>query len=475
MEIKDIIKLEDTSLIYKKLTANKKEQIVSIEKIIAQLNPEKHDVMDPKIRKKKTVKVDTKKNDEITGEKIYKETKIEVCRVAVPLQKILVERTVGFTFGIPVEYSLKSKKKDQKKYQDLFDVMEDIMHDNKMHYFDRKLARRVFSECEAAELWYFTLDDQGKPEEMKVKLLSPLLGDQLFPHRDHYGRMDGFARKYYVNDDDGKRIGRFDVYDKRYVYQYVFKDGVMVKYKDPASHGFTKVPVIHYTQEAPEWHDVQSAIDRVETLISNWGDTNDYFGSPSYFFKGKLKGFAEKGEQGRVYQGDENTEMRVLSWNNSPTSMKDELQNLLAIIFGYVQTPDISFDVMKDISNNTSGVAIRLMFTDAHMKVATKEELFGEMFTRRCNLICNGIVTSLKTEGGVISDSIANTIKIEPVFTPYLPKNEKEEIEMICTAVGSGIASKKEGIERLGWSGNAEETLTQILQEKATDAVEPAY
>ena len=98
------------------------------------------------------------------------------------------------------------------------------------------------------------------------------------------------------------------------------------------------------------------------------------------------------------------------------------------------------------------------------------------MFLPHCHSIpVAQYLPSLKTDIGAIPENIANTIKIEPVFTPYLPKNEKEEIEMICTAVGSGIASKKEGIERLGWSGNAEETLTQILKEKATDAVEPAY
>ena len=475
MDIKEIIQLKDPEKIYQKLTTNKPPRAVPIDEVVSALDPMQHDVMDPRKRKKKVVKVDTGRIDEISGEKIFKEVKIEVCRVAVPIPKIIVERTVGFTFGIPVQYALKNREKDKKKYQALFDAMENIMHDNKMRYFDRKLSRRVFSECEAAELWYFTLDEQGKPKEMKVKLLSPLLGDTLYPHRDKYGRMDGFSRKYTVIDEDNNKKTCFDVYESRYVYRYYLDGGALKEAETPKLHGFTKCPVIYYQQDLPEWYDVNFAWNRIETLLSNWGDTNDYFGSPSYFFKGALKGFAEKGEQGKVYQGaDENTDMKVLSWDNSPTSVKDELASLFAIVFGYTQTPDISFDVMKDISNNTSGVAIRLMFTDAHMKVSTKEELFGEMFTRRCNLICNGIATSLKVDTGAVPENIANTIKIEPVFTPYLPKNEKEEIEMICTAVSAGIASRKEGIERLGWSGNADETLTQIIKERTTDAIEPA-
>ena len=53
-------------------------------------------------------------------------------------------------------------------------------------------------------------------------------------------------------------------------------------------------------------------IERLENSISDWGDTNDYFGSPTYFFKGRMKGFADKGEVGRVYQGDNETDMKVV-------------------------------------------------------------------------------------------------------------------------------------------------------------------
>lgn len=46
-------------------------------------------------------------------------------------------------------------------------------------------------------------------------------------------------------------------------------------------------------------------IERMEELLSNCGDTNDYFGYPSYVVSGEIEGFAEKGEQGKVYNGTE--------------------------------------------------------------------------------------------------------------------------------------------------------------------------
>jgi hypothetical protein len=43
---------------------------------------------------------------------------------------------------------------------------------------------------------------------------------------------------------------------------------------------FGKIPVIYYTIKEPIWSIVQPLIDRMEVLISNQADANDYFASP---------------------------------------------------------------------------------------------------------------------------------------------------------------------------------------------------
>jgi SPP1 family phage portal protein len=205
----------------------------------------------------------------------------------------------------------------------------------------------------------------------------------------------------------------------------------------------------------------------MEELISNWGDTNDYFGSPSYFVSGTIEGFAEKGEQGRVYTGTEGADMKVLSWDSSPQSMNAELSTLTNIIFSYSQTPDISFESMKQLSGKTSGVAIKLMFTDPHMKASMKIEQFGEMFTRRCNIIKNGIVTTLKP----IPPSYVDSLVIEPNFTPYAPKNDSELVNMIRIAVGDKpIMSQEDGIICNPLVSNPIETMDRIKRESQYDA-----
>ena len=462
---------EDATAIYTLLTSKKKAFSVPFDECEAQYDPYKHKVMSPFHRKKKTVKVKTDKKDSRTGEPIYKEKKVDRVRVAVPFQRVIVERSVGFLFSNPVKYSIEGEA--NAKAQDVFGAVKHIFKDNKIKYFDKKLARTLFRERECAELWYFTLGEDNKPKEMRVKLLSPTRGDKLYPHFDDYDRMDGFAREYYTTNELNETTRHFDVYTDKYVYKYSDEGGALKLQEKPKQHGFTKIPVIYYRQEETEWNNVQPAIERVEELLSNWGDTNDYFGSPSYFFKGKLNGFAEKGEQGKVYQGDgEGADMKVLSWDSSPASVTGELANLINIIFSYTQTPDISFENMKSLGGNTSGVAIRLMFTDPHMKAEVKIEQFGEMFTRRYNLVQNGYATSLVP----VPESVTNSIYVEPIFKPYMPKNEIEEVQLLSVATGGKpTMSQNEAVKHNPRVSNPEATIKELQQEAMASMMGDAF
>lgn len=464
--IAQVLELGTGEQVRDSLTMCKPRFVKTFSETEAEYDVYRHAVFDRTKRKRKSVKVKTDKRD-ADGNPIYKTKYVEVCRVAVPIQRLIVERTAGFLLGKPVSYQLKGESTNESS-QSLFDSVMRVFEQNKMSYFDKKLARAVFREREAAELWYFVPDENGKPTsgEMRVQLLSPSRGDLLLPHYDDYGRMDGFGRGYRTMNLFGQYVTHFDVYTKSFVYRFETEpNGAMLHAVDlaPVPHGFDRMPIIYYRQEKTEWDDVQSECDRVDTLLSNWGDTNDYFGSPSYFFKGKLKGFAEKGEQGKVYQGEgSETDMKVLSWDNSPESMKGELAELFNIIFSYTQTPDISFKSMKEIGSNTSGVAINLMFTDPFMKADDKQEIFGENFERRFNVVKGGCA---KRDG--IGATIVEATFCKPVFTPYLPKNEKEEIEIINLSTGGkATMSQEEAVYKNPKVDNPEETIKQLAKEK---------
>ena len=469
-KITEILALGDVYQIHNLLTSRKQEFKTPLAELMSQWDPSRHKIFDENIRPKKTIKVPSGKTDPMTGKMIYNDKKIDVVRIAIPVQQSLVDMVVSFLLMNEVTYRVTNHGEKisllDEKQQMLLNAVKHCYHDNKMRYFDKRLVRTVCRECEAAELWYMETDESGRfTGKIKVQLLSRTRGDKLYPHFTDTHEMDGFAREYYTYDEMGTSYQHFDVYTDRYVYQYSYTENGWTA-GDIKPHGFTKIPVVYYRQDEAEWEKVQWAIDRVETCVSNWGDTNDYFGTPKYFVRGDLKGFAEKGEQGAVFVGGKETQMNVLSWDSSPESVKGEIAYLFNIIYSFTQTADISFENMKQLGSNTSGAAIRLMFTAPYMKADLKTEMYGEMFTRRCNIVANGICNTGAYIKG-IGQEVLESIDFEPVFRPYLPKNDVELLQLInASNNGAQSTSSRRAIELNPLNDDAAAVAKEIKQEQ---------
>lgn len=462
MTIDDILKLSPDK-IYSKLT-KKDTPKVDFETLKKQYDPTQHDVFDETKRPKKKIRKDNGRKDKY-GNPVLDTGFEEVNRIAVPFQYIITERAVGFLLGNPVEVKPYLEENNQSQ-QTLFDMIQKTLDDNKSAYFDRKLARILFKETEAAELWYLEPApdgywNNGKSKfRLKVKLLAQSLGDLLYPHFDEYGDMDAFSREYRLLEND-TYVTYFDTYTPDFNYHFTKKDGNL-SLLDFEVNDAKKIPVIYYKQDYPEWYFVQSMIDRYEKLKSNFADTDDYFGSPMIKVSGNVQGLSSKGEQGKILQLDKDASADYMSWDSAPDAIKTEADDLKELIYSMSQTPDISFSQMKSIGNVT-GIALKLMFMDAHMKTANKEEIFGEMFQRRYNLIKAFI-------GNVIDLSLVDaskTLSIDPVFTPYMPKNTKEIIDTLFEASGNQkIMSIRTTLENNPYVGDVD-TEVQRMQEES--------
>lgn len=435
-----------------------------------QYNPEEHEVFSTTIRPMKLVTRSTGSVDS-SGRDITEQVYEDVNRIAVPFQRIIVNRTVGFLLGNPV--TMKSFAGDQQQ-ELLTEMVKKTLADNKEEYTNRKLARTVMSECQAAELWYLTEDNLfwkntvknvNSVFKLRCKLLSPSLGDKLYPYFDDYGDMTAFSRGYTLKDNEGKDVEHFDTWTQFQIIQRQKSGGgAWEEFKAP--NQFQKIPVIYYSQAEPEWAEVQSMIERYETKLSNFADTNDYFGSPMVKLTGNVLSLPGKTTQGKVIQLDTGGDAEYMAWNQAPESEKLEFEVLKNLIFSMTQTPNISFEEMKAIGSNLSGFAIQLMFTDAHLKTTNKIELFGEMFQRRLNLIkhiCGTIINSSLSK-------VVDTLQLEPIFSPYLPRNKKEEIETLSIARGNKeLISKQTALENNPMVGNIEEEMQRMEQDMAKE------
>ena len=240
----------------------------------------------------------------------------------------------------------------------------------------------------------------------------------------------------------------------------------------PRAVAIGKIPVVYARQDETETAIVNSLIARLETLLSNFADTNDYHASPKLFITGHIQGFSKKGEAGAIIEGDEGSTMNYVSWAHAPESVRLEIETILKMIYTLTQTPDISFDSVKGIGA-VSGVALKLLFMDAHLKVQDKREIFDDYLQRRANII--------KAYIGLFSPplaAVADEMEITPEITPYMLTNEIDELNYWLTANGNKpVVSQEESIEKAGVSMNPQATYEKLQAEDArsvyTSAFEP--
>jgi SPP1 family phage portal protein len=478
MNAQDVILSMDFKQIELLFKGSKPKFDVETEKAINQYQVKGHDIFDETIRPDKTIKKDTETTDADNKRQTITEL-VPVARVGLPYQKLIVNRRVGFMLSNPVTVSaIYAGATATQKEKDLIAMVEKIQNDNKMDYKNKEIARRMMSEMECAELWYLEPPkEKGEQFSLKIKIISPDLGDTLYPLFDNTGDMIAFARKYMIKEGDTD-IEHFDVYTPEFEYKYVLRDNTWQldqevnvwtkegqKVVNPVPNAVNKIMVVYHSQKKPEWNDVQTMIDRQEELVSNHADMNDYFGSPILAISGQVLGFASKGEQGKIIELSDAAKANYLALSSPPESIKMEVENLEKFIYSMSQTPNISFEQLMSIGGQISGVALKMMFLDAHMAVNDKEEIFGIGLQRRLNLIKAVI-------GAVIDTRLAGeakTLQLKPVITPYLPSNDTEMIDNLSVAKTSGIISKETAVEINPLVEDAETELQRIQKDNSKE------
>lgn len=436
---------------------------------------DEHDIMDGTIRKDKWVVDDS--DDETANESAQKVIDVnpndsnehkgmhieKVNRITLALQKLIIARAVSFCFGTPVDYNASP---DNDKQTMILNALKRILKDVKATSLDRKIARQIFTYTECAELWY----PVAKPNEhygfksnfkLRVAIFSPGLGDTLYPYFDDTGDMIAFSRSFSRKDEKGVAREYFETYtDEEHALWTIGKEGEQLVEGYPTPIAIGKIPVIYGNQDHCETADINSLVDRLELLLSNFADTNDYHASPKIFTTGQINGWSKKGEAGAVIEGEDGATMQYVSWQQAPEAVKLEIQTLLQMIYTITQTPDISFESVKGIGA-ISGLALKLLFMDAHLKVQDKREIFDDYLQRRVNVIkafIGTFNTQLETE--------ADKMDIEPEITPYMLTNKIDDLNYWLAANGNKpVVSQSDSVRECGISKNPDKTIEDLANE----------
>lgn len=449
--------IPNTDELIKKIEDEKTKKKTDITKFLKEFNPKEHDIHDKSKRQDKTI---TDENENLTT--------IPVARLSIPMQKRIVNLSASFLCANPITLSAAPKDEAEKN---LLDLVTRVWNDLKLRYDSQEIARIMMSETEVAELWYIEDAEQdywdnsilsGTQFKARMRIIANSKGDTLYPVFNSAGDLIAFGRQYELKMVDGTKEEHFDLYTDDNIVLNTKANGVWLQ--EIKTNILRKIPVIYYSQLAPEWHDVQEMIDRFEKSISNHGDTNDYYGSPMVKVKGKIKGFAKKGESGKVLELEPNAEADYMTWDQSPESVKLEQQNLRSLILDFTDTPDISFDNMKGMGT-FSGFALKMLFMAAHLKASQKEETFGKSIQRRINLIKAILVAfnESKLKPG-------SSVDIQPVFDYFLPKDEQGAIDLLVAATGNKpVLSRKTAVSLNPLVKDATQELQQLKEEQKED------
>jgi len=479
-KVKDISVVDESPLVQLVLTAG--ETVDGVEESIKQYDALQHDVFSTIKRPKKDVQKPTGRKDEATGKDIIKLSKEEVNRIGLPLQKLIVNRRAAFMNVGNMEIDCKPVSKDEIN---ILAMVKKCREDNKLRYRAKEIAKRMMSELQCAAFWYS--DDVAAgywgdlapkaTKRMRMRVLSPLLGDELLPVYNGLGDLIYFGRRYATTQDltgvelttevlrtARQKIDHVDIFTDTYIYKFEkVQSGWLMTEKTPHSYG--KIPVIYYHQDRPEWADVQSVITRLETVLSNFADTNDYNGSPILVSKGVIKGFSAKGERGKVIELEgKDSDIKYVTWEQAPESIKLEIETDLDFIYTCSQTPNLSFKELKGLGSAPSGVAFDRMLMDPHLAAQNKlDDIYGECAQRELNFLkaaCGAIHTPMK--------KVAN-LQMTPVFSLFRINDQREGIDNAVAALQGGVASLKTAVKIAGLTDNNEEEMIAI--KTATDTL----
>lgn len=396
-------------------------------------------------------------------------TRIElVARIQLAFQKLIVERAVSFLFGNPVNL-----KSDDSNAMNIISALKSVLADVKSETLDARIARTMMTEREVAEYWFVSKSDDdvaryGFDSRLRIRcnVFSRKNGDVLFPYFDENRDLIAFSRQYAIENNDDTTDIFMDVFTAQEFQRFKSSNNGIWEMCEgfPRKNTIGKIPIIYGEQDDVEWADVQNLIERLEKLLSNFADTDDYHASPKIFVTGQVTGFAKKGETGAIIEGTDGATAQYLAWNQAPESVRLEIDILLKMIYALSQTPDISFENIKSLGS-ISGVALKLLFMDSHLKVKNKSGIFNEYLQRRINIIL-AYLAQMNSKDAAFVKQCKTTI-VTPQINPYMLTDLQTEVATLQSAAGNvAIASRRTVVSKLGLVDDVDAELDEIERDE---------
>lgn len=360
-----------------------------------------------------------------------------VKRWKLPLSyaKYINEIAVVFIYGRPVQWVQGSKGTDDA-YKCFTDFMEDKHFDSKI----RQAKRLAGSETKSALLFHTYQNKEGKADCL-IKVLAKSLGDDIYYIKDQYDRLVYFARGYWLREKGSKSTYYVDIYTDNTIYHC--KRGSIGWEVEQEMNFIGKKPVILFEQEK-EWDGGTPLMERQEYIKSRTADVNDYIADPALVATADVvQGLPDKDTENKLYVLSEKGKLEYLTPDGAMDLKKLEMEDNEKHIFRETFTPNIDFEVLRNLTN-VSGKALQQMMLLATIKANKRKETHDEYLTRTISLVI------------AILSNVTN-IELHAQLEQLVVKHEYQEPfgEDITEAIANAVKEKNAG-------GMSTETLIEL-------------
>lgn len=362
-------------------------------------------------------------------------------RIPLAYQKDIVGLAVTFLYANPVKYT------NNIEDTALYDCYLKVLTKEKILFVDRKIAKANGRFTQCAELWW-TADEPNtyygfqSKFRLKVTLLTPDK-NKLYPFFNDQGDLIAVLREY-EKRLSGQKVKHYDIYTADRIAQLRDANGGMELIAETANP-IGKIPIVWYQFEDVEWSEVQPAIERLEEIQSDAGETNKKFSAPILGLTGEVSGGFSKNTGGKVLQfKGENAGGEYIQPPNASENLAKEKADLEAILYKMSRSINISPEALEGLGNMLATENAAFLFMLPHLKVEDKMEVYIPALKRRMSIV--------KSFLQLMNTSFRNSdLDAEPVITPYIINNEAKFYEMLMTVNGNQpLFSQKSTMERAG-------------------------
>lgn len=398
-------------------------------------------------------------------EKMVGDDPVRLWKLALPIQKKIVQSSVAFLVGKPVRLVQESEGTD-----DAFEAVLNVWKEMRMNSKLADLLTKFYSETEAVIMFrpYRDSDadphDLTKPNTIRCRVVSKSNGEDIYYRFDEFGTLIAWARGYKVKSGTGVEVEHFDVETKDHFYLHRKVDGRWELETRP--NIAEKISMVLYTREEWDSKDVDILIERREQLTSSKAENNDATGNPILKLTGTVQNLPNVAKSVKVVQMEPGGEAEYLYPAMSVDLIKEEREDLKELINYITDTPDFSMDSMKAIGT-TSGKAIELMFFPAILKSIRNRIEIEELFDRMMEVIKN-LLVKINVVG--ISKEQMDKLKVKFEFTNPLPENEADLIDMLSVSTGGkAILSQEEAANLHPLTKDGAENWNRLKSENVAD------